>query len=57
MYHQPITAWPAQAATPTDAPNGRPAHKLWSGPTKVLILASSAVMLVLAIACAWLPVN
>ena len=53
MYPNP-TAWPAQAATPTDALDWRTAHKLWSGPTKALILASSAVMLVLAIACAWL---
>lgn len=41
MSHQPITAWPTQVATPTDAPDWRTVHKLWAGPTKVLILASS----------------
>lgn len=48
------TAWPVQTATPIDAPDWRTVRKLWTGPTKVLILASSAVMLVLAMACAWL---
>jgi hypothetical protein len=57
MSHQTITAWPAQAATATDAPDWRTGQKPWSRPTKLLLLASSAVMLVLAIACAWLSFN
>ena len=53
MSHQ-ITAWPAEAATPMDASGWRVAFKRWSCPTKVLLSASSIVMIVLAIACAWL---
>ena len=48
------TALPAQAATPTGVPGWQPALKRWSCPTKVLLSASSVVMIVLAVACGWL---
>ena len=53
MSHD-FTARPAYAGTTAQAPGWRAALKGWSRPTKVLIVLSSTVMIILAIACGWL---
>lgn len=53
MSHQ-TTAWPAHAAMRARQRGSRAAIGHWTRPTKALLAMSSAVMIALAVACAWL---